>query len=174
MRPVRWPARFLGAALVGLGVSACDEGAPRPAPLVRDCRLHLSFDAPVPFPGEVVVEWAPPGRSAGAARRREAMTRGPDGPFLATLTPAPGLVLYRFEVDGRPLATRPRGYDADNPRIGLLRCRMLVASSTYPPASWMDTRKALTNVRTDWQALQPLVEWLADHVGPADDPGAGD
>jgi uncharacterized protein (TIGR02453 family) len=76
----------------------------------------------------------------------------------------------RFEVDGRPLATRPRGYDAENPRIELLRYRMLVASSTYPAAPWMGTRKALDTVRADWRAMQPLVEWLADHVGPAEDP----
>lgn len=80
----------------------------------------------------------------------------------------------RFEVDGRPLATRPRGYDTQNPRIELLRYRMLVVSSTYSPAPWMGTRKALNTVRTDWQVMQPLVEWLADHVGPADDPSADD
>jgi hypothetical protein len=78
----------------------------------------------------------------------------------------------RFEIDGRPLATKPRGYAADNPRIGLLRNRMLVASSTYPAAAWMGTRKALKTVQDDWQTLQPLAEWLADHVGPAEDPAA--
>lgn len=76
----------------------------------------------------------------------------------------------RFQVDGNPLKTQPRGYDVGHPRIELLRCRMLTVSRTYPVATWMGTRKALTTVRSDWRAMRPLVEWLADHVGPAVDP----
>ena len=101
-------------------------------------------------------------------RYREAV----DGPTGAVLEQILEGLSPRFEIDGRPLATKPRGYDAHNPRIGLLRNRMLVASSTYPAAPWMGTRKALKTVRADWQALQPLAEWLADHVGPAQDPAA--
>lgn len=103
-------------------------------------------------------------------RRYRESVDGPVGGELEVLLAA---LPRRFELDGRPLATRPRGYDADNPRIELLRYRMLVASSTYPVAPWMDTRQALDTVRADWQALQPLVEWLADHIGPADNPEAG-
>jgi uncharacterized protein (TIGR02453 family) len=76
----------------------------------------------------------------------------------------------RFEVDGNPLKTQPRGYEADHARIDLLRNRRLVVSRTYPVAGWMGTRKALTAVRADWRATRPLVEWLADRVGPAIDP----
>ena len=93
-----------------------------------------------------------------------------DGPLGGELERTLVALPKRFEVDGRPLVTRPRGYDADNPRIELLRYRMLVGSTTYPAAPWMGTRKALDTVRADWRALQPLVEWLADHVGPAEEP----
>ena len=41
----------------------------------------------------------------------------------------------------------------------------------YPVEPWLGTRKALTTVRSDWRALRPLIEWLADNVGPATDPG---
>ncbi len=99
-------------------------------------------------------------------RFRESVDTAVGGELERTLAALP----KRFEVDGHPLVTRPRGYDADNPRIELLRYRMLVASSTYPAAPWMGTRKALDTVRADWRAMQPLVEWLADHVGPAEDP----
>jgi uncharacterized protein (TIGR02453 family) len=102
-------------------------------------------------------------------RRYRDAVDGPNGAVLEQILEG---LPPRFEIDGRPLATKPRGYDADNPRIGLLRNRMLVASSTYAAAPWMGTRKALKTVRADWQTLQPLAEWLADHVGPADDPAA--
>lgn len=95
-----------------------------------------------------------------------------DGPTGAVLERILEVLPSRFELDGRPLVTRPRGYDANNPRIDLLRNRMLVASSNYPAAPWMGSRKAIETVRDDWQALQPLAEWLADHVGPAEDPVA--
>jgi hypothetical protein len=42
----------------------------------------------------------------------------------------------------------------------------------YPVEPWLGTRKALTTVRADWRSMRPLIEWLADFVGPANDPGA--
>jgi uncharacterized protein (TIGR02453 family) len=75
-----------------------------------------------------------------------------------------------WQVDGRLLKTRPRGVPADHPDLDLLRMRALVASRTYPVDSWMGTSRLHTTVRRDWRALAPLVEWLGDHVGPAEDP----
>ena len=34
----------------------------------------------------------------------------------------------------------------------------------------MGTRQGFTTVRKDWRAMRPLIEWLADHVGPGEDP----
>ncbi len=76
-----------------------------------------------------------------------------------------------WAVDGRPVKTRPRGFDADHARIDLLRNRRLTAARHYPVESWLGTRRALTVVRSGWRNVRPLVEWLADHVGPATDPG---
>ena len=42
-----------------------------------------------------------------------------------------------WELGGEPLKTTPRGYDADHPRIDLLRMRALTLSRTYAPADWM-------------------------------------
>lgn len=103
-------------------------------------------------------------------RYREAVD-SPRGAVLEALLPA---VQRRFEVDGRPLKTRPRGYDLDHPRIGLLRNRALVATRMHPVDPSLGTRKALTLVRSGWRAMRPLVEWLADNVGPAGDPGQGE
>ena len=36
-----------------------------------------------------------------------------------------------FEIGGDRLKTSPRGYDADHPRIHLLRCKQLIADKSY-------------------------------------------
>ena len=75
-----------------------------------------------------------------------------------------------WEIDGRPLKTRPRGVDPDHPDLDLLRFRSLTAARTYGVEPWMGSRKALTTIRSAWRQLRPLTEWLADTVGPASDP----
>ena len=76
-------------------------------------------------------------------------------------------------IGGDRLKTRPRGVDPNHPRLDLLRHRSLTASRSHPPEPWLSTRKALDEVRSGWQALSPLVEWLASAVGPGADPGEG-
>lgn len=112
--------------------------------------------------------YAPEGEQI--ARYRQSV-EGPAGAELERLIASLG---RRFTLEGRPLKTRPRGYDIDHPRIALLRNRALTAARSYPVEPWIGTRKAFTNVRTDWRAIRPLIEWLADYVGPASDPGRGD
>jgi uncharacterized protein (TIGR02453 family) len=75
----------------------------------------------------------------------------------------------RFAVGGDTLKTRPRGVDPDHPRIELLRHRSLTCTREHGAPGWVSTRTALRRVREDWRAMSPLVEWLADHVGPAED-----
>lgn len=75
-----------------------------------------------------------------------------------------------FEINGNSLKTRPKGFDAEHPRIQLLRHRMLTASKQYGGVEWVGTSQALKKVRDDWRALQPMLEWLADHVGPGEEP----
>ena len=110
--------------------------------------------------------YAPQGQQI--ARYRECV----DGPLGAELERLVASLGKRFEVEGRPVKTRPRGYEADNPRIDLLRNRQLTVGRNYPVDPSLGTRKALTAVRADWRAMRPLVEWLADYVGPATDPSA--
>jgi uncharacterized protein (TIGR02453 family) len=77
----------------------------------------------------------------------------------------------KWQIDGRPVKTQPRGYAADHPRIELLRNRALTVARHYPVEPWLGTRKALTTVRANWRAMRPLMEWRADFVGPATAPG---
>jgi uncharacterized protein (TIGR02453 family) len=102
--------------------------------------------------------------------RFRASAAGPAGAELARML---GPLRRRFTVDGNELATRPRGVDPDHPRIDLLRMRRLTVARTYPVGPELGTRTALTRVRADWRAMRPLIEWLADYVGPATDPSDG-
>jgi uncharacterized protein (DUF2461 family) len=109
--------------------------------------------------------YAPQGQQV--ARFREAVQAG-HAAGLRTMVAT--LADQGWEVDGRPLKTRPRGVDADHPDLDLLRFKALTASRSFEPESWMGTRRTLTTVRSRWRQLRPITEWLADHVGPATDP----
>lgn len=66
-----------------------------------------------------------------------------------------------FEIGGDRLKTSPRGYDADHPRIELLRHKQLFAGHTIGFEPVIHTAALLDEVRSDWQALRPLVDWLS-------------
>ena len=108
--------------------------------------------------------YAPEGRQV--ARFRESVV-GPAGAELERILRD---LPKTWTVDGNLLKTQPRGIAPDHPRIDLLRHRRLVVTRTYDVAAWMGTTKTLTTVRSQWRSARPLVEWLADYVGPAGDP----
>ena len=59
------------------------------------------------------------------------------------------------------LKTAPRGYDAEHRRIDLLRHKSLHAGKSYAFEPVIHTAALLDEVRADWKALRPLIEWLA-------------
>lgn len=65
-----------------------------------------------------------------------------------------------FEIGGDQLKTSPRGYDADHPRIHLLRHKQLFVTRSYGFEDDAINAGLLDRVRADWQALRPLVSWL--------------
>ncbi|MGH3586688.1 MAG: DUF2461 domain-containing protein [Pseudonocardia sp.] len=71
---------------------------------------------------------------------------------------------------GETLKTRPRGFDPDHPRIDLLRHKGLYAWRGWEPDDVLHEPGTLERVARTWRALRPLVEWLADHVGPSEQP----
>lgn len=73
-------------------------------------------------------------------------------------------------VDGERLKTRPRGIDPDHPRLELLRHKGLYGWRSWPPDDVLHEAGTLERVATMWRALQPLVDWLADHVGASEQP----
>ena len=81
-----------------------------------------------------------------------------------------GLRRKPYERSGNELKKRPQGFADDHPRLELLRMRQFTLHRSYDPEAWMGTREVVKRVRGDWRAMRPLIEWLADHVGPAEDP----
>jgi uncharacterized protein (TIGR02453 family) len=74
-----------------------------------------------------------------------------------------GLRARGWEVGGDRLKTSPRGYDADHPRIELLRHKSLFVGRDYGFEPVIHTRELLDRVRADWRTARPLVEWLRTH-----------
>ncbi len=66
-----------------------------------------------------------------------------------------------YTVGGDKLKTQPKGYAADHPRIDLLRHKSLVVSREFGAPDWLPTRRAATEIRTSWETLRPVMEWIA-------------
>lgn len=64
------------------------------------------------------------------------------------------------------LATAPRGYAKDHPRIELLRNKDLVARSHWGPETpWLHSPEAAEHVEEVLRAARPLAQWLDENVG---------
>jgi uncharacterized protein (TIGR02453 family) len=94
-------------------------------------------------------------------RIRDAMADGKLGPRLQRVLRK--LEKDGFEISGERLKTSPRGYDADHPRIELLRHKQLFAAKSFG-FEGLDSPDVLDRVRDEWRALRPLVEWVATHA----------
>jgi uncharacterized protein (DUF2461 family) len=70
-----------------------------------------------------------------------------------------------FEIGGDRLKTTPRGYDADHPRIDLLRHKSITVGHHYGFDEVIHSPKLVDAVRKDWRALRPLVEWVSVRLG---------
>ncbi len=74
--------------------------------------------------------------------------------ILATMT-ASG-----WELGGDRLKTAPRGYDADHPRIELLRHKSMTLGKSYGFEPIIHSPALLDRVRSDWREATPFVEWV--------------
>ena len=118
------------------------------------------------------VEVAAPGVRVGAgfyhaeaarlATFRAGIADDRDGPELERILAA--MDAEGWELGGEALKTSPRGYDADHPRIGLLRHKSMTLGKSYGFEPVIHTPELLDLVRADWQAMRPLVEWCARHA----------
>ena len=102
------------------------------------------------------------------ARYRSAVDAPSSGEELTRIVGA--LEDAKFELGGERLKTKPRGYDDDHPRLELLRHKSLTAGREHGIPAWLSTARVVSRVRDDWRAMRPLIEWLGEHVGPAEEP----
>jgi uncharacterized protein (TIGR02453 family) len=98
-------------------------------------------------------------------RYREHVADDSDGPALSAAVLAAeraGLELW-----GETLATAPRGYPREHPRIGLLRRKSLALGARVPFGRGIGREEGLRFVSGTWQAAAPATAWLDQHVGPS-------
>ncbi len=62
------------------------------------------------------------------------------------------------------LATAPRGYSADHPKIALLRLKRLAIAAQHPPADWMTGPEFVDRVREGWRIVRIWNEWLLENL----------
>jgi len=70
------------------------------------------------------------------------------------------------------LATAPRGYPRDHPRIELLRMKGLVTWKEWPVEPWLGTAAAKDRVVSVLRTSIPLVRWLDTYVGDSETEGS--
>ena len=70
------------------------------------------------------------------------------------------LVKDGWELGGEKLKTSPRGFDADHPRIELLRHKSMTLGKSYGFEPLIHTPDLLDAVRADWRAGTAFVTWV--------------
>ncbi|MEV7606477.1 DUF2461 domain-containing protein [Paenarthrobacter sp. NPDC089322] len=71
-----------------------------------------------------------------------------------------------FSIEGEKLKTVPRGFDKDHPRAELLKHKSLSAAVDVGRPAWLGTPSARQEIASRWEALRPLVDWVAEHAAP--------
>ncbi len=74
-----------------------------------------------------------------------------------------------WTVQGDRLKTSPRGYDADHPRIALLRHRSLSVVRDHGFGEAIHRPDFVETVRADWRTARPLLAWVEDAVRTYED-----
>lgn len=87
---------------------------------------------------------------------------GPEFESLVADTEATGIGL-----SGAALATAPRGYPKDHPRIALLRLKQILLMKELPRSKAIHETASLDHALQVWRDVQLIVSWLGEHVGPS-------
>lgn len=100
--------------------------------------------------------------AADIARIRDAIDDDRTGAELEKMLKS--LQRKGFELNGERLKTSPRGYDAQHPRIELLRHKSMTLSRSYGFEPVIHTPDLLPRIRKDWRALHPFVDWVTQRL----------
>ncbi len=89
---------------------------------------------------------------------------GPDGAELAAIVAV--LEKAGVEVHGHgTLKSAPRGYQADHPRIDLLRHKGLTTWRHWNPEPWLSTAAPAEKLKEFFRTSAAFCDWLTSHVG---------
>jgi uncharacterized protein (TIGR02453 family) len=69
-----------------------------------------------------------------------------------------------WALGGDKLKTSPRGYDADHPRIELLRHKSMSLGKDYGFEPVVHAPELLDKVRDDWRSATPFVQWVSENA----------
>ncbi|WP_167477911.1 DUF2461 domain-containing protein [Nocardia arthritidis] len=103
------------------------------------------------------------GSPAQIAQYRATVDDGVRGPELEAILAR--LRKAKFAIGGEQLKTKPKGFDADHPRIDLLRHKSLTAGREFGAPDWLTTPRAGKEIRKAWETMRPFIEWLSAVVG---------
>lgn len=65
------------------------------------------------------------------------------------------------------LATAPRGFSVDHPKIELLRLKRLAIAAEHAPAEWMTGPELVDRVRAAWRTVRVWSDWIAENLPTA-------
>ena len=100
-----------------------------------------------------------------ASLRRLRAAIAADGSGKALVKVVSSLARKGYKVDTHErVASAPKGYDGDHPRIDLLRMKDIFAGKLFAPST-LSTRKVLDRVIVVIEDVQPLHAWIRTHVG---------
>ena len=103
-------------------------------------------------------------RRAGRGWRRSARLSPTTGSARSSRRSCASSERQGFEISGDRLKTSPRGYDADHPRIELLRHRSLSVGHPLGFEPVIHTPELLDLVRADWRRCARWSTWVATHT----------
>jgi uncharacterized protein (TIGR02453 family) len=98
-------------------------------------------------------------------RYRDAVADDSSGPAVEKLSAR--ATKAGIELWGESLATAPRGYPKDHPRIELLRRKSLSLGATLKAGRGISRDDGLQFVSKTWRACAQVTAWLDEHVGPS-------
>jgi uncharacterized protein (TIGR02453 family) len=100
------------------------------------------------------------------ARFRAAIGADRTGQRFATAVAA--LTGAGWSTMGDTLIRVPRGFDAEHPRADLLRHKSFALTIDHGDPDWFVTAECLDRVAAGWREVLPVLDWLGEHVGPAE------
>ena len=98
------------------------------------------------------------------ARLRGAIDNDASGKSLQRIVASLGRKGYEVETHAK-VATTPRGYSADHPRIELLRMKDIFVGKSFDAEPWVSSRRAMTRITRVIKDVKPLADWLRVYVG---------